>query len=160
MPLDAALGCGGRAECATRMCLRMAWRKCLYSHLSRHACPTLAFPFLPPGPSQIAAYVESVFGGVEGARKTIALDFFRHAFDGSGAGAYSCMVAPCFPPCERLESWAACVDQSWGMPGSLAPHKQPPVLLLMQTTASVGGTGQSKLSASGLCGYWLQMPHK
>lgn len=43
-----------------------------------HQCPAL-------GP-QIAAYVESTFGGVEAARKEILLDFFRHAFDGSGAG--------------------------------------------------------------------------
>ncbi|KAK9909370.1 hypothetical protein WJX75_001113 [Coccomyxa subellipsoidea] len=30
-------------------------------------------------------YVNSVFGSVEGCRKAILLDFFRHAFDGSGA---------------------------------------------------------------------------
>ncbi|BDA42942.1 UPF0652 protein [Coccomyxa sp. Obi] len=30
-------------------------------------------------------YVTSVFGSLEGCRKAIALDFFRHAFDGSGA---------------------------------------------------------------------------
>ncbi|PRW60318.1 hypothetical protein C2E21_0727 [Chlorella sorokiniana] len=35
--------------------------------------------------AQIAAYVQSAFGGVEAARKEILLDFFRHAFDGSGA---------------------------------------------------------------------------
>lgn len=37
---------------------------------------------------QIAAYVQSAFGGVEPCRKAILLDFFRHAFDGSGAGAW------------------------------------------------------------------------
>ncbi len=30
-------------------------------------------------------YVASVFGSVEGCRKAVLLDFFRHAFDGSGA---------------------------------------------------------------------------
>ena len=30
-------------------------------------------------------YVESTFGGVDECRKTILADFFRHAFDGSGA---------------------------------------------------------------------------
>ena len=33
----------------------------------------------------LRAYVESTFGGVERCRKTILADFFRHAFDGSGA---------------------------------------------------------------------------
>lgn len=36
---------------------------------------------------QVADYVEAAFGGVEACRKAILLDFFRHAFDGSGAGA-------------------------------------------------------------------------
>jgi hypothetical protein len=35
---------------------------------------------------QVAAYVQAAFGGVEPCRKAILLDFFRHAFDGSGAG--------------------------------------------------------------------------
>ena len=35
---------------------------------------------------QVAAYVQAAFGGVEACRKAILLDFFRHAFDGSGAG--------------------------------------------------------------------------
>ena len=34
---------------------------------------------------EVASYVESAFGGVEACRKAILLDFFRHAFDGSGA---------------------------------------------------------------------------
>ncbi|KAL4434628.1 hypothetical protein ABPG77_002751 [Micractinium sp. CCAP 211/92] len=34
---------------------------------------------------QVAAYVQGAFGGVEPCRKAILLDFFRHAFDGSGA---------------------------------------------------------------------------
>jgi hypothetical protein len=35
--------------------------------------------------AQLHAYVTSVFSSVEGCRKAILLDFFRHAFDGSGA---------------------------------------------------------------------------
>ncbi|KAL4856725.1 hypothetical protein ACK3TF_002800 [Chlorella vulgaris] len=34
---------------------------------------------------QVNAYVQAAFGGVEPCRKAILLDFFRHAFDGSGA---------------------------------------------------------------------------
>lgn len=34
---------------------------------------------------KIAKYIEDTFGGVERARKSILRDFFRHAFDGSGA---------------------------------------------------------------------------
>jgi hypothetical protein len=37
---------------------------------------------------QVAAYVQAAFGGVEPCRKAILLDFFRHAFDGSGAGVF------------------------------------------------------------------------
>ena len=33
----------------------------------------------------IADYVQSTFGGAERLQKTILADFFRHAFDGSGA---------------------------------------------------------------------------
>jgi hypothetical protein len=36
--------------------------------------------------AQVNAYVQAAFGGVEPCRKAILLDFFRHAFDGSGAG--------------------------------------------------------------------------
>ncbi|KDD73702.1 DUF2009 hypothetical protein, partial [Helicosporidium sp. ATCC 50920] len=35
---------------------------------------------------QLAAYIERAFGGVDSAQKLILTDFFRHAFDGSGAG--------------------------------------------------------------------------
>jgi hypothetical protein len=48
---------------------------------------------------QVAAYVQATFGGVEPCRKAILLDFFRHAFDGSGAGAAGCLLGipgPCF----------------------------------------------------------------
>ena len=36
-------------------------------------------------PTGLRQYVESTFGGVDECRKTILADFFRHAFDGSGA---------------------------------------------------------------------------
>ena len=36
----------------------------------------------------VSAYVKSVFGTPEAARKLILADFFRHAFDGSGADNY------------------------------------------------------------------------
>lgn len=35
--------------------------------------------------AHIAKYIQNTFGGVEAARKMILRDFFRHAFDGSGA---------------------------------------------------------------------------
>ncbi len=34
---------------------------------------------------KLANYVNSMYGSVEGCRKAVLLDFFRHAFDGSGA---------------------------------------------------------------------------
>jgi hypothetical protein len=34
---------------------------------------------------QLGAYISSVFGSVDNARKAILTDFCRHAFDGSGA---------------------------------------------------------------------------
>jgi hypothetical protein len=36
----------------------------------------------------IKDFIDKGFGGVENARKTILSDFFRHAFDGSGADNY------------------------------------------------------------------------
>ncbi len=35
--------------------------------------------------TSLATYIKSGFGGVENAKKIILADFFRHAFDGSGA---------------------------------------------------------------------------
>lgn len=34
---------------------------------------------------KIRAYIDSMFQDVEGCRKSILADFYRHAFDGSGA---------------------------------------------------------------------------
>ena len=31
------------------------------------------------------SYIEAAFGSVDGAKNAILVDFFRHAFDGSGA---------------------------------------------------------------------------
>ena len=36
----------------------------------------------------VAEYVRDVFGGVETCKKAILGDFFKHAFDGSGADNY------------------------------------------------------------------------
>lgn len=44
---------------------------------------------------KLASYVNSVFGSVEGCRKAVLLDFFRHAFDGSGADNF---VSACYAP--------------------------------------------------------------
>jgi len=55
-------------------------------------------------------YVERSFGGAERCRKTILCDFFRHAFDGSGADNFfdagSCIdgrLTSCWNWCSRLE---------------------------------------------------------
>lgn len=42
-------------------------------------------PRLVARDAKVAAYVESAFGSADECRKLICLDFFRHAFDGSGA---------------------------------------------------------------------------
>ena len=47
---------------------------------------------------KLASYVNSLFGSVEGCRKAILLDFFRHAFDGSGADNFVSTL-PASPPC-------------------------------------------------------------
>ena len=36
-------------------------------------------------PMSVKGYINSTFGGVESAQRAILVDFFRHAFDGSGA---------------------------------------------------------------------------
>lgn len=33
----------------------------------------------------LKSYIDETFGGIEKAKKDILVDFFRHAFDGSGA---------------------------------------------------------------------------
>ena len=47
---------------------------------------------------KLASYVNSLFGSVEGCRKAILLDFFRHAFDGSGADNFV-STRPAVLPC-------------------------------------------------------------
>lgn len=42
-------------------------------------------PSLARSDPDVAAYIDSAFGGVDGARVAILADFCRHAFDGSGA---------------------------------------------------------------------------
>ncbi|KAJ3416703.1 hypothetical protein HDV05_000533 [Chytridiales sp. JEL 0842] len=55
-------------------------------------------------------YVDKVHGSVEGAKKTILADFFRHGFDGSGAlnffDAGSCVdgrITSCWQWCSQIE---------------------------------------------------------
>jgi hypothetical protein len=42
-------------------------------------------PRLTAKDPRVREYVCAAFGSVEGCRKAILTDFFRHAFDGSGA---------------------------------------------------------------------------
>ena len=46
----------------------------------------------------LGAYIQATFGGAERLKKTICTDFFRHAFDGSGADNFfdagSCRFVP------------------------------------------------------------------
>ena len=56
---------------------------------------------------QVEAYVVSTFGGVEQCRKAILLDFFRHAFDGSGAGWWMPRKGACLP------SSGLCAQCTW-----------------------------------------------
>lgn len=59
-----------------------------YSQVARILTPTvLVIDELPnickePG---LGTYIQTTFGGLEECRKAILCDFFRHAFDGSGA---------------------------------------------------------------------------
>jgi hypothetical protein len=47
-----------------------------------------ALPALGRGDAALAAYVDGAFGGAEAARLAVLADFFRHAFDGSGADSF------------------------------------------------------------------------
>ena len=47
---------------------------------------------------KLASYVNSVFGSVEGCRKAVLLDFFRHAFDGSGADNFVSLLCTLMHP--------------------------------------------------------------
>lgn len=64
----------------------------------------------------VAAYVKAVFGSAEAAKKQILADFFRHAFDGSGADNFydagSCIdgrLTSAWNWCSKLEK------KSYGM---------------------------------------------
>ena len=72
---------------------------------------------------KLASYVNSLFGSVEGCRKAILLDFFRHAFDGSGADNFvSTLPAPL--PCMSC-TIPLCGHQRlclWAVDSPHAPH--------------------------------------
>lgn len=77
----------------------------------------------------IAKYVENNFGGLENARKIILRDFFRHAFDGSGA--------------DNFFDAGSCIDgrltSAWNWCSSLEKKTYYPLFLL---TGFVGFDGQ------------------
>jgi Protein of unknown function (DUF2009) len=56
-------------------------------------------PRLAARDAKVAEYITHAFGGVERCRKLICLDFFRHAFDGSGADNFfdagRCAIVRC-----------------------------------------------------------------
>lgn len=61
----------------------------------------------------VRGYLDTTYGGVDGCRKTILTDFFRHAFDGSGADSFfdagSCIdgrLTSAWNWCSKLESKA------------------------------------------------------
>ncbi|KAJ3291720.1 hypothetical protein HK104_005858 [Borealophlyctis nickersoniae] len=77
----------------------------------------------------VARYVETTFGGVEKLRKDILCDFFRHAFDGSGA--------------DNFFDAGSCIDgrltSAWNWCSNLEKKPFFPVFLL---TGFVGFDGQ------------------
>lgn len=66
--------------------------------------------FLYANNDGVRRYVDQSFGGLEKLRKDILVDFFRHAFDGSGADNFfdagSCIGTACSPPTSRTH-WAS-----------------------------------------------------
>eukprot|EP00922_Rhytidocystis_sp_ex-Travisia-forbesii_P004134 GHVS01006016.1.p1 GENE.GHVS01006016.1~~GHVS01006016.1.p1 ORF type:complete len:731 (-),score=112.11 GHVS01006016.1:219-2411(-) len=86
-----------------------------YTQVPRILGPiVLCLEKLPPlyqSKKEIAGYIDQAFGGVEKAIKRILMDFFRHAFDGSGADNFmdagSCIDG-------RLTSawnWCSCIEK-------------------------------------------------
>jgi len=65
-------------------------------------------------------YIESVWGSAEACRKTILADFFRHAFDGSGA--------------DNFFDAGSCIDgrltSAWNWCSRIEKKKYYPVFLL------------------------------
>ncbi|KAL7747829.1 hypothetical protein RI367_006764 [Sorochytrium milnesiophthora] len=78
----------------------------------------------------LAQYVDTTFGSVDDAKKTILSDFFRHAFDGSGADNFS--------------SAGSCIDgrltSAWNWCSQIEKKSYFPVFLL---TGFIGFDGES-----------------
>ncbi|KAJ3013577.1 hypothetical protein HKX48_005663 [Thoreauomyces humboldtii] len=86
-------------------------------------------PVLVEKDAGVAKYIDSEFDGVENLTKTILADFFRHAFDGSGA--------------DNFFDAGSCIDgrltSAWNWCSTLEKKKFFPVFLL---TGFVGFDGQ------------------
>lgn len=86
-------------------------------------CNTLSqLPAIAENPG-LGAYIEHEFGSVDGLSREILADFFRHGFDGSGAGNYfdagSCIDG-------RLTSawnWCSSLEKKRFFPGFLLTGK-------------------------------------
>ena len=68
----------------------------------------------------IRSYIDSIFGGIDKAKKDILLDFFRHAFDGSGA--------------DNFFNAGSCIDgrltSAWNWCSNLEKKNYYPIFLL------------------------------
>eukprot|EP00922_Rhytidocystis_sp_ex-Travisia-forbesii_P004133 GHVS01006015.1.p1 GENE.GHVS01006015.1~~GHVS01006015.1.p1 ORF type:complete len:784 (-),score=134.79 GHVS01006015.1:45-2396(-) len=86
-------------------------------------------PHLYQSKKELAAYIDSAFGGVEKAIKRILADFFRHAFDGSGA--------------DNFMDAGSCIDgrltSAWNWCSSIEKKSYYPLFLL---TGFVGFDGR------------------
>ncbi len=78
---------------------------------------------------KLAAYVHSMYGSVEGCRKAVLLDFFRHAFDGSGAdnfvSPHRLFRSPILQQCKTCRlCWLWAQPAIWpGVHGKGASHR-------------------------------------
>jgi hypothetical protein len=66
-----------------------------YNQVSRILAPIVnvvrTLPGLCAARSDVNAYINDTFGGVERCIKIILCDYFRHGFDGSGSDGGSCI---------------------------------------------------------------------
>ena len=88
--------------------------QCLAGQIERILNPILLcyrrLPEVYDSCPRIASYIDEAFGGVDNLRKTMIADFFRHAFDGSGADNFydagSCIdgrLTSCWNWCSTVE---------------------------------------------------------